>query len=317
MRRPAAVAALAACLAAAIAYPLVFTGPFPQDLAIKIFLYGGLAAAWNVLGGFAGQVSLGNAIFFGLGAYGAAVAQTRMGATPWTGMALGAAASLLAGLVIGYPCFRLKGHYFAMATLALGEIFGVLFSAWSLVGGAIGQYIPLRPDSWRYFQFGTTKLPYYFAALLYLVALLLLSAALLRSRTGYYLRAIREDQDAARSLGVGARRYKLVAMAFSSVATSVGGSLYAQYVLFIDPASVFPLMLSIQITLIAILGGVGTVFGPLVGAVILLPISEFTRVYVGGTGSGLDLIAYGLLIILFSVLQPRGVMGIFRARRAA
>jgi branched-chain amino acid transport system permease protein len=134
---------------------------------------------------------------------------------------------------------------------------------------------------------------------------------------GYYFRAIREDQDAARSLGVPARRYKLAAMGISAALTSVGGSLYAQYVLFIDPHSVFPMMLSIQVVLIAILGGVGTLWGPVVGAMVLIPLSEFTRIYIGGTGSGLDLIAYGLLIIVISVIQPRGVLGFFRKAGAA
>jgi branched-chain amino acid transport system permease protein len=303
-----------AALAAVLAFPLAFTKPFPQDVAIKVFLFGALAAAWNVLGGIAGQVSLGNAVFFGLGAYGAALAQIRWGWTPWAGMALGAAAALLAGLAIGWPCFRLKGHYFAMATLAVGEIVQILFVNWSWAGGAVGLYIPIREDTWAYFQFGTTKLPYYYVTLLFLLVVTALTRALVRSRIGYRLRAVKEDQDAARSLGVDARAHKLVAMGFSAVFTSVGGSLYAQYVLFIDPASVFPMMLSIQVVLFAILGGVGTVWGPVAGALLLVPLSEITRVYIGGTGSGLDLIASGLLIILFSVAQPRGIAGFFTGR---
>ncbi|MCL5966740.1 MAG: branched-chain amino acid ABC transporter permease [Deltaproteobacteria bacterium] len=301
-----------ALLAAAAAYPFLFTRPFPQDLAIKVFLFGGLASAWNVLGGYTGQVSLGNAIFFGIGAYGAAVVQTQWGWTPWAGMAAGAAAAVLVGLFIGYPCFRLKGHYFAMATLAIGEVVAILVTNWSWVGGAIGLYIPIREDTWAYFQFGRTKLPYYYVMLAYLVLAVSVPALLLRRRIGYCFRAIKEDQDAARALGVDARNYKLAAMGISAAITSAGGSLYAQYVLFIDPHSVFPMMLSIQVVLTAILGGVGTVWGPVVGALILIPLSEFTRIYIGGTGSGLDLIAYGLLIIAISVLQPRGVLGFFR-----
>ena len=306
-----------ALFAAALVYPFFFRQSFPQDLAIKIFLFGGLASAWNVLGGFTGQVSLGNAIFFGVGAYAAAVVQTHWGWTPWAGVLLGMAAAVGIGVLIGYPCFRLKGHYFAMATLVIGEVFSTLFMNWKWVGGAIGVYIPIRDDTWKYYQFGTTKLPYYYVTLAFLASALLLSAALLRSRMGYYFRAIREDQDAARSLGVPARRYKLAAMGISAALTSVGGSLYAQYVLFIDPNSVFPMMLSIQVVLIAILGGVGTLWGSVVGAMILIPLSEFTRIYIGGTGSGLDLIAYGLLIVVLSVIQPRGVLGFFRKAGAA
>lgn len=306
-----------ALFAVALAYPFVFRQPFPQDLAIKVFLFGGLASAWNVLGGFTGQVSLGNAIFFGVGAYADAVVQTHWGWTPWAGVLLGMAAAVGIGVLIGYPCFRLKGHYFAMATLVIGEVISTLFMNWQWVGGAIGVYIPIRDDTWKYYQFGTTKLPYYYVTLAFLVSTIVLSAALLRSRMGYYFRAIREDQDAARSLGVPARRYKLSAMGISAALTSVGGSLYAQYVLFIDPNSVFPMMLSIQVVLIAILGGVGTLWGAVLGAMVLIPLSEFTRIYIGGTGSGLDLIAYGLLIVVISVIQPRGILGFLRKVGAA
>ena len=306
----------AALLLVAAGYPFVFTRPFPQDLAIKVFLFGGLAAGWNILGGFTGQVSLGNAIFFGTGAYAAALVQTRWEMVPWAGIPVGIAAAVLIGLFIGYPCFRLRGHYFAMATLAIGEVVQVLFMNWKWAGGAIGLYIPLRDDTWAYFQFGTTKLPYYYGALAFALLSFGISYWLQGSRIGYYFRAIKEDQDAARSLGVNARAYKLTAMGFSASVTAAGGWLYAQYVLFIDPHSVFPMMLSIQVVLIAILGGVGTIFGPLVGALILIPLSEFTRIYIGGTGSGLDLIAYGLLIIVFAVLQPRGVLGLLRKEAA-
>lgn len=306
-------AALYGALAAAVlVYPALFRQPFPRDLAIKVFLFGGLAAAWNVLGGFTGQVSLGNAIFFGTGAYAAAAVQIHWGWTPWAGMLLGMATATALALLIGYPCFRLKGHYFAMATLAIGEVVSVLATNWEWVGGAVGLYIPIREDTWAYFQFGSTKLPYYFAMLLFLVLTLSASRWILSSRPGYYFRAIREDQEAARALGVPARNCKLAAIGISAALTSLGGSLYAQYVLFIDPSSVFPMMLSIQVVLIAILGGVGTLWGPVVGALLLVPLSEFTRIYIGGTGSGLDLIAYGFLIVLFSVLQPRGVLGLFR-----
>ena len=306
-----------AMLAVAAAYPFVFPKPFPQDLAIKVFLFGGLALAWNVLGGFMGQVSLGNAIFFGVGAYATAVVQIHWGWTPWTGMVLGMGAACGIALLIGYPCFRLKGHYFAMATLAIGEVTSALFMNWQWVGGAVGMYIPIRDDTWKYFQFGTTKLPYYYVTLAFMVLALVISVEILGSRMGYYFRAVREDQDAARSLGVPARGYKLAAIGISAMITSLGGGLYAQYVLFIDPPSVFPMMLSIQVVLMAVLGGSGTLWGPVLGTVILIPLSEFTRIYIGGTGTGLDLIAYGFLIVLISVVQPRGILGFFRKAGAA
>ncbi len=304
-------------LGAALAFPLVFTLPYPRDVMIRIFLYAMLATAWNVLAGYCGQISLGHAVFFGTGAYTSTVllGQDWLGvwASPWIGMALGALLAALLSQVIGFPVFRLRGHYFAIATIAVGEIVQTIVINWDAVGGARGLFVPIkRPDSLVNFQFHESKQTYYYIALALLVLAVGISRWIVRSRTGYYFRAIREDQDAAAALGIPVARYKQRAMAISAALTALGGTFYAQYVFFIDPESVLPLSLSILVCLVAVLGGVGTLWGPILGAVILVPLGEVTRVQFGGTGKALDLVIYGLLIMIVSVVQPGGIMALLQ-----
>jgi branched-chain amino acid transport system permease protein len=302
-------------IAAALAYPLAFTQPFPRHLMIMIFLYGALAVAWNLLAGYCGQISLGHAVFFGLGAYTSSLLVREAALTPWVGMLAGAVVAVAVSQVIGYPVFRLRGHYFAIATIAVGEIVQAIFINWEWTGGARGLYLPLkRPDSWLNLQFHTSKAPYYYIALGLLVLALAVSARVERTRTGYRFRAVREDQDAAASLGVHVAREKLRAMALSAALTALGGAFYAQYVLYIDPEAVFPLSLSILICLVAVVGGVGTLWGPVLGAAILVPLSEGTRIWLGGSGKALDLVIYGALIMVISAVQPAGLLGLLRRR---
>jgi len=304
--------ALAILAAAALGFPFVFRGPYPQHLAILVMLYALLGNAWNLLGGFAGQVSLGQAIFFGAGAYTSTLLAQHAGLSPWVGMIAGALVAGALALAIGYPCFRLSGHYFAIATIAIGEIAGIAVTNWDFGGGAVGLFLPVGTEGLLSFQFHRSKLGYYYVLAAMLLATLLLSAWLRRGRAGYYWRAIREDQPAARSVGVPALRFKQIAIVLSAALTACAGTFYAQYVLFIDPGSVLPLSLSIQICLVAVLGGVGTVIGPLLGALVLVPLSEATRVLLGGSGRSLDLVVYGLLIMLISVFEPAGIAGIAR-----
>ena len=309
-------AAGAIVLALLLAFPLVETRPYPRDVMIRIFLYAMLAVAWNLLAGYCGQISLGHAVFFGVGAYTSTLLFNLTGLTPWLGMLAGAALAITLSQVIGFPVFRLRGHYFAIATIAVGEIVQTLFNNWDWAGGARGLFVPIkRPDSLWNFQFHESKQTYYFVALAFLGLALLVTRRLERSRTGFYFRAIREDQEAAASLGVPVARYKQRAMAVSAGLTAIGGTFYAQYVLFIDPESVLPLSLSILICLIAVLGGVGTLWGPLIGAAILVPLSEATRIYVGGTGKAVDLMVFGGLIVVISVIQPGGIMALARRGR--
>ena len=291
-------------------FPVFFTLPFPRHLMIMIFLNATMGLAWNLIGGYAGQISLGHAIFFGTGAYTSTLMLTKLGITPWVGMLAGGLLSVGVAFIIGYPCFKLAGHYFAIATIAIGEIAMVLMINWDWAGGAIGLTLPILDQGFWNFEFHTSKAPYYYIAFGILAFGIFLTYWVDRSKLGFYFKAIKGDLEAARSLGINTHRYKFYALALSAFLTSICGSFYAQYVLFIDPDSTFPLMLSIILCLIATLGGVGTILGPVIGAAILIPISEATRIYLGGAGRGTDLIFYGLLIMLISVYQPLGVIGL-------
>jgi branched-chain amino acid transport system permease protein len=299
-------------LAAALAFPVAFQLPYYRDLGIKVLLYALLAQAWNILAGYCGQISLGHAVFFGAGAYTGSMLQLAAGWSPWAGLLAGMLVAAALSLVIGYPCFRLRGHYFAIATIAVGEIVHTLAINWEFIGGARGLTLPIRPDSLAAFQFYRAKYVYYYIILLLAALCFLLTWRLERSRLGYYLRGIREDPVAAQSVGIPITRYKLIAMAVSAAFVAAGGSFYAQYLLYIDPDSVFPLNLSILICLLAVVGGVGTLWGPFVGAALMIPLSEFTRVQFGGTGSAVDLLIYGALLTVVAVFQPAGLVGLFR-----
>jgi branched-chain amino acid transport system permease protein len=307
-----------ALLAAALLFPAFVTLPYPRDVLIRIFLFATLAQAWNILAGYCGQISLGHAIFFGTGAYTSGVFVARDVASPWAAMLVGALFAVVLSQVVGAPVFRLRGHYFAIATIAVGEIVHILAVNWDYIGAARGLYIPIkRPDSLVNFQFHQSKAVYYYIVLGLLLLGLGVTRLIERSRLGYYFRAVREEQDAAASLGVPVARTKRVAFAISAALTATCGTFYAQYLLFIDPESVLPLSLSILICLVAVLGGVGTLWGPLLGAAVLIPLGEVTRIYLGGTGKALDLVIYGALIMVISVVQPAGLVGMLRRLRRA
>lgn len=310
---------LIALAAVALFGTILFGGVSPLNLMVLVLLYAGLAQAWNILGGFAGQVSLGNAAFFGIGAYASTVLLDRWGVSPWLGMLAGCLLAALFAVIIGVPVFRLGGHYLAIATIALAEIMLILFANWEFVGGAVGLSIPFirgedrRPvDSWAYMQFNTSRQGYLVVVFALAVLVTLIAYLLSRSKIGYYLRAIKNDQLAASTLGVNVQRYKLIAIVLSATLTAMFGTFYAQYLLFIDPETTMRLELSVLIALVAILGGVGTVAGPLLGAAVLIPISEMTRSLLGGSGNTLDLVLYGGLVVLISVFQPDGLVALTR-----
>ncbi|HEX8908781.1 MAG TPA: branched-chain amino acid ABC transporter permease [Anaeromyxobacteraceae bacterium] len=297
-----------ALLLAAALLPLAVRGPSPRNTAIVVLMTAQLGVAWNILGGYAGQVSLGHAAFFGCGAYTSTLLLAGLGLSPWLGMLAGAGLAAALAVVIGWPCFRLRGHYFAMATIAVGEIVQAVVTNSDALGGAVGLYLPLEERGLWGFTF-KSKLPYHFIALALLALSLLVNWAVVRSRAGYYLRAIKDDPDAARSVGISLTRYKLVAIALSSALTAAGGTLYAQKELYIDPGSTLSTALSIKIALVCILGGVGSLLGPVLGAIVLTGIEEGSRVLFGGSGRGTDLVVYGLLIVGFAVFKPEGIGG--------
>jgi branched-chain amino acid transport system permease protein len=189
----------------------------------------------------------------------------------------------------------------------LAEIVQILFVNWDWVGGAVGLTLPLLPESLVNLQFHSSNIPYYYISLALLAIVMGVAYAITKTKPGYYFRAIKDEPDAARSLGVNIINYKMFAMAASAFFTGVGGAFYAQYVLYIDPNSVLNFMLSVLIMLIPVLGGIGTLWGPVLGAFILIPLSEFTRVYLSGAGGALDLVVYGALIMLVAIFEPRGM----------
>ncbi|RJF96907.1 branched-chain amino acid ABC transporter permease [Noviherbaspirillum cavernae] len=309
---------LLAVLVVAALFPWFSDSPSHQNVAILVMMAAQMGVAWNIVGGYAGQVSLGHVAFYGLGAYTSTLLFTQFGVNPWIAMLLGGVFAAAISLVIGWSCFRLKGHYFTMATIAVAEIVQIVFTNWEFAGAAVGITIPMDQEGWGAFVFAS-KVPYYYIALGLLLLTLLANFIIEKSYLGYYFRAIKDEPDAARSLGVSLSKYKQIAFAVSSFFTALGGSFYAQKELYIDPASVLGTAVSIKMALVSILGGIGTLFGPVIGAGVLTIIDEGTRVMFGGSGRGTDLIIYATLIVVIAVYYPTGVMGWIKnlsARRA-
>ena len=305
----------AGVVVAAALLPFATNNPTHLNLAILVLMAAQLGVAWNLLGGYAGQVSLGHAAFYGLGAYTSTMLLLNFGINPWLGTLLGGVIAAGLSFLFGWSCFRLKGHYFAMATIAVAELVQIVFTNWDDAGSAVGLTIPMSSQGWGAMVFAD-KPPYYWLALGLLALTLAATLAVERSHVGFYLRAIKDEPDAARSIGINIARYKQIALSLSAFFTALGGSLYAQKELYIDPSSVLGTGLSIKMALVSILGGVGTLFGPVVGAVVLTVIEELTRVVFGGSGRGTDTIIYAGLIVVIAVFYPNGVLGWFRERRA-
>ena len=286
-----------------------------HHVLIMFMLFATLSQAWNFIGGFAGQVSFGHATFFGIGAYASLVLLKRFDLSPWAGMLVGGGVAVIVAVVVGYPVFKLKGHYFAISTFAVAEIVERLFNNWDFVEGAIGLPAPVLPEGLINFMWYKTKIPYFYIAFVLFVLVLLLAYKIDRSRMGFYFRAIKQSHEAAEGLGIDTTRYKMLAMVISAFVTAICGAFYAQYILYIDPPSVLSLDISIKIVLIAVLGGAGTIMGPILGAAVLIPLSEYSRIFLGGTGKGVDLIVFGALIVIISVFQPQGMAGFFKKAR--
>jgi len=304
------LALLGALVALLIAFPFVVRGAYPKQVAILVLLYGALGSAWNVVGGYVGRISLGHAAFFGIGAYVTMWLMTAQHITPWIGMAVGSLGAAGLALLIGWPTLRLKGHYFAMATIALGEVLRIVFNDWAFVGGASGLEAPIHV-SWATLTF-RSQTPYYFIALAFAVLTAGLVAFYVEGKAGYYWQAIRGDESAAASLGVDTARYKMNGLVLSAGVTGLWGGFFAVHVGFVNPDSVFDILISVQMVLVAVLGGIGSLVGPWLGALILLPLGELTRVALGGSGRGVDLLLYALVIVLITVLQPGGILALWR-----
>ncbi|HUD86082.1 MAG TPA: branched-chain amino acid ABC transporter permease [Xanthobacteraceae bacterium] len=315
MDRPKILSSLRAriCLLAValIFYPLVFSRGFYLDIGVTFLLAAISASAWNIVGGYAGQVSVGHSMFFGIGAYAPLLFYTLWGWPLIAGIPLGIVFSVALAVVIGMPTFRLTGHYFSMATIAVAELIRIFTGTWTLVGAAVGLQGPARGRAWWDLTF-RGELPYYYIFLAVLVVLLAVTWAIERRRFGFYLRAIKASERAAKSLGVPVRQTKLQALALSAAFTSVAGSLYVVKTGFIDPDSGFGILISVQMVIVAALGGAGTLFGPLIGALILIPLQTATNSWFGGGGSGLTYILYGGIIVVIARFEPGGLFEMWR-----
>jgi branched-chain amino acid transport system permease protein len=292
--------------AALLVYPLIFSGPFYLDVGVTFLLAAISASAWNLVGGYAGQVSVGHAMFFGLGAYAPLLGYNLFGWAPMAGIPFGIAFSVALAVLIGIPTFRLTGHYFSMATIAVAELIRIFFGTWDLVGAAIGLQGPATARGWWDLTF-RSELPYYYIFLVVLAILLRLTFLIERHRFGYYLRAIKAGERAARSLGVPVQQVKIKALVLSAAFTSVAGSLYSVKTGFIDPESGFGILVSVQMVIIAALGGAGRLYGPLIGALVLIPLQTATNTWFGGGGTGLTFILYGGIIVLIARYEPGGI----------
>lgn len=274
------------------------------------------AQGWNIAGGYGGQFSFGHAAFFGTGAYAQAILQTRFGVNPWAALPLAIAAGGLAGFVIGYLAFRarLRGSYFALVTLAFAEVFRILANAAPITGGAAGILLPLDVRIGN-FQFAARE-GFFYLALALVALVLVINRAMELSRFGAYLVAVRENEDAARALGVDTLKVKLQAITLSAAITAVAGALYTQKFLYIDANIAYGSWISVEALLAPIIGGIGTLFGPLFGTLTLLGLGELAKIGIhalfGSAVPGVDLVVYGALLIAAIAFAPQGVTGLAR-----
>jgi branched-chain amino acid transport system permease protein len=264
---------------------------------------------WNVLGGYGGQYSFGHAAFFGTGAYVDAILQMGYGVNAWAAFCMGIAGGALVGAVIGFLCFRsgIKGSYFALVTLAFAEVLRIVASVAPITGAGVGTLIKLdlRPEA---FQF-QSRAPFYWIILALVAVSLAVVRMIEQTRFGAWLVAVREHEDAARALGVDVTKIKLAAMTLSAAMAAAGGGFYAQYYLFVDAGIAYGPWISVEPLLAAIIGGAGTVFGPLLGALVIKTCGELTKL-VTGDAPGLDLVVYGSILIAVVAFAPRGIAGV-------
>jgi branched-chain amino acid transport system permease protein len=257
--------ALCIVVATMLALPLVVKGSFANDILIRVLLFAFIGAAWNLMGGYAKQLSLGHSAFFGLGAYTSTLMQINYGISPWIGMIAGGVVAMLASLPIGWLCFRLRGPYFTIATISTAQVLMLVFLKFrDFAWGAEGTTIPNLGYAPMMMQF-ESKAPYYYIVLALLAVALLITAWVERSRIGYYCVAIGEDEDAAEAVGVNATRIKRDIYMISAFLTALAGTFYTQYIYFIDPQTAFNFNVSIEAALVSIVGGIGTLWGPLIG----------------------------------------------------
>jgi branched-chain amino acid transport system permease protein len=299
---------LVALSAIMLVLPLVVASHFALDIFIRILLFSFIGVAWNLMGGYAKQLSLGHVAFFGLGAYTSTILQIDFGISPWIGMVAGGVVGMLASLPIGWLCFRLRGPYFTIATIATAQVLMLIFLKFrNLAWGAEGTTIPNLGHAPLMMQF-ETKPPYYYIVLGLLASSLVITWAIERSRMGYYLVAIGEDEDAAEAVGVDAPRVKRNIYMLSAFLTGLAGTFYTQYIYFIDPGTAFNFSISIEAALVSIVGGIGTLWGPVIGTLLLETTSALLQSWLGNSG-GMQLTVYSVILMAVILWRPTGIMG--------
>lgn len=302
-----------AVLAVAIAFPFVFPSSFMVNFGVLALFYAFIGQSWNISGGFAGQLSFGHVAFFGVGAYASTIVQMRLGLSPWMGLPVAALAGAVVGGIIAVLSFRagLKGSYFALITLAFAEVLRIVANSVDITGGGLGMLIPMKPGAAN-FQF-PERIGFYFLILAMAAGSVALAEWLRHSRFGAQLAAIRENEDSAKALGINVFVEKVKVMLISGAIGGMGGCFFAQYFLYIDPLIVFGVDKSVEMLLVSMIGGAGTVYGPLVGAVLLALVSDVTRVLT--QIQGLSLVLYGALLVVIIAYLPNGLIDLFRRRR--
>jgi branched-chain amino acid transport system permease protein len=292
-------------------FMLLIEDPHWLNIIAFTYLMAGLASSWNIIGGFGGQFSLGHGVFFGIGAYMTAKLYITLGWSPWGIMLMAAALAALVSVLISWPTFRLRGPFFAIATLAFNEVAFVIANHFdSVTGGPRGLMIPFKAG----FQNMIFKERWQYALLMFaFVALVIaISIGVRRSRLGYYLLAVREDEDSARASGIHVLQVKLQGMALSAALTAIGGTLFTMYLRFIDPPTLFNLQeVGVKFALLSLIGGVGTIAGPLLGAALIVPFENFLRAELANALPGVNLAVLGLLMVLAALFMKRGIVGAY------
>ena len=320
-----------------LSIPRYVQSPYALHMMILLFMSVAQGQSWNILGGYAGQHSVGHAAYFGVGAYTTMMLMHAKQIAPWYGVWVGMALVVVVALAIGSICFRLRGPYFVLASIAVAEI--LRLSAINLTGltngaeGILATEIPAFRIGGTLVTDFVTKVPFYYIGLFLVVLTIAITFWVQHSKLGYFFQAIREDQDAAHSLGISISLYKNIALVISAVLTSLAGSFYGIYVGFVDPATVLGLDVSVQIMLICIIGGMGTLWGPLLGSLVLVPLSEALRsnmitealiklgmvnaeskvgIFLKENLSHAHVLIYGILVVLVILFMPDGLMGFIK-----
>ncbi len=297
-----------------------------EAIAIRVLIFAMLGMSWNIMSGFGGMFSFGHAAYFGIGGYTSSILLVNLGISPWIGMVAGMGVAAVYGVVVGWLCFRykLRGTYFALATFAFAEMLRILVQSAEVLNASVGWNVPLiQGSSWWLMQFPAGSPTYFWLGLGLMAACLVVTIVFMRSKAGRFTIAIREDETAASSLGVPVLRYKLTAIALSGAIGAVAGVFYTQYYLFIDPELGFGAYRSIEAILIPVVGGIGTIWGPIVGSVLLAPLNDVTAAILRNPPpfleflqgrTGLDVMLYAILIILVILFLPKGVFGTIKEK---